>query len=722
MFDEAKRWKTYSTVLATKGIDVHYSADAPTASYNLSTRQIILPVWDCLDEATTQALASHEIGHAKFSSYELDNFKELVERYRDLFNVVEDARIERLMKKEFQGLGAIFKEGYSNLAAAKVFPLNGIEDANLVERLNIFAKFGFMVEVPFRNQMESAFAYRLLNLSTKTDVIDLCEDILDYLKDRSLEVNLQMQKSESGESAESDGVDVEEDEEESAIGVNDEADSNGEKNLSEQKDEDENGSGSVQNDEEASEGNDLEEELTDSRMRSLERSLRDRFEEEHVRPNGMVVQPLVLFSKDILGICYEDLSAGGLDWRKVDGKDIKAKSRRMKEMIEKCASEAASIFAQKKSALENSNRRKLHSGRLDTKKLARHSVSDAIFKMTERLAQGKSHGVVLLLDCSESMTRNKDVQTASCIQAGILGRFCQMTGIPFSILIFGANNYYGWTALTNKTVFKVADSSTFDLDFILALSELSSFKVLNVKSSTGERCSLKYGGCTPIIQAMMAARNEVLKMRSCGVEKAAVIISTDGAYTKEVYTSRGRVDFRTGITHMLLDGKSFDIKDFSDINMKMAESVHDWGFELIAGYLKKETGASIIFSSIASEHHLLNSRRYWREIAERNASGLSTHDLHCGTYFEPYYFKRMFLLNQSNEVSFDKPCIAKKVKGDMLIDQYIMMNSDLIGPEKTAVKDFKGLDSESLIQKVGSVGRILASYKAFARAFVDFFS
>ena len=233
MFDEAKRWKTYSTVLATKGIDVHYSADAPTASYNLSTRQIILPVWDCLDEATTQALASHEIGHAKFSSYELDNFKELVERYRDLFNVVEDARIERLMKKEFQGLGAIFKEGYSNLAAAKIFPLDGIEDANLVERLNIFAKFGFMVEVPFRNQMESAFAYRLLNLSTKTDVIDLCEDILDYLKARSLEVNLQMQKSHAEDADEASGDEAEDDGGESGFGVNDEGDSNREKNLSE---------------------------------------------------------------------------------------------------------------------------------------------------------------------------------------------------------------------------------------------------------------------------------------------------------------------------------------------------------------------------------------------------------------------------------------------------------------------------------------------------------
>lgn len=722
MFDEAKRWETYSTILATKGIEVVYSPDAPTASYNLATRQIVLPMWDCLNEATTQALASHEIGHAKFSNYEMDNFKELVERYKDLFNVVEDARIERLMKKEFQGLEAIFKEGYFNLATAKVFPLDGIKDANLVERLNIFAKFGFMVEVPFRNHKESAFAYRLLNLSTKADVIDLCEDVLEYLKERSLEVNLQMQKTlnECSDGDSESSEDESRDEEMSNGGVS--AEDSSSQSGSESDDASGEGSRSGQDDEEASGLDDLGEELTDSRMHVLERSLRERFKREHVMPNGMVIQPLVLFSKEILDICYEDLSAGGLDWRKINGKDIKARSRKNKEIIEKCAAEMASIFAQKKSAIENASRKRLHSGRLDTKKLARHSVSDAIFKMTERLAEGKSHGVVLLLDCSESMTRNKNIQTASCIQAGILGRFCQLAGIPFSILIFGANTYYGWSSLTEKTVFKVADSSTFDLDFLLALSEINSSIVLNVKSANGERCSLRYGGCTPIIQAMMAARNEVLNMRSSGIEKVSVIVSTDGAYTKEVYTRYGRVDFRIGITHMLLDGKSFDVKNFSDINMNRAQSVHDWGFELLAGYLKKETGASIIFSSIASEYHMLCSRRYWKEIAERNANGQSTHDMHRGTYFEPYYFKRMFLLNQSNDTNFDRPCIARRLKGDALIDQYIMMNSDLMVPEKTASKDFKGLDSEGLVQKVGSVGRTLASYKAFARAFVEFFS
>ena len=728
LFDEAKRWEVYSTVLASKGIRLVYSKDAATASYNLFTREIVLPVWDCLDEETTQALTSHEIGHAKFSTYDVDNFQELANRYKDLFNVIEDARIERLMKKEFAGLGSIFRNGYSVLAKSGTFPLDGIESAPLIERLNVFAKFGFMVDVPFRTKEESTFAYRMLNLSTKTDVIDLCEDILDYLKSRQMEANLKenmasnasdkMDKTskpheekkdevhherfeslEDGENAENKGGIEEEDDDEEEYGKS---------------------SASCIGEEE------LKRQLTDERMHSFNEFLQKEFVKEVMNNKENV--PIVLSSADILNSTYVESNGSGLSLWRTESRRAPKHSRIFRRLVEKAAQEAASLFSQKKSALENSSKRKMHSGRIDTRKLAKHSVEDAIFKIKEKVTQGRSHGIVLLLDCSISMSSDSQVQRCSCLQTAILGRFCQLAGIPFSIMLFGVQMQASdWNTCRDKKVVKVADSTFFDVDFFLALAELHDGRCLKIADINGTCYSLAYGGSTPLLEAMTAARNEVLKMRRMGLEKVAVLASTDGGYTTAIRLSNGRSVDVAQMNRLLLDAKSYSVKDLGGMDSDCARAVKDWGFELFAGYLKKETGASIIFSFIGDRGTIRNSYEIWRNLSnlkkDGRLGGIGIREMG----YEPYLFKRAFLFGQQMDklqapLNEQKVCWSEKVNGDNLINQYLLMNSSEIQYEKTEKKDFAGLDEVSILSKISTSNRTLSAYKAFARAFIDFFS
>ena len=712
MIEEAKRWETYSQVLSAKDIKLSYSQVASTASYDILTHEVILPMWDCLDEESTQALTSHEIGHAKFSDYELEAFKDLFARYKDLFNVVEDARIERLMKQEFKGLNRIFKDGYSILANEGIFPLDGIDKASLVERLNIFAKFGFMVEVPFFNKEESSFAFRLMNLSTKADVVDLCEDVYVYLKEKISEESNQQdelrasddgtsldQQNENGEDAD-DGLDA------SAGASSNEG--SGKKKSSEAEGKE-------------TKPSSLDGMLEDGRTRQFAESIEKMHIEERESNNSG--KPIVLRSKDILDETYMKLDKDHIKKFECSSRG-KRNRKKLIDMVERAAAEAAALFSQKKSALENSAKRRMHSGRLDTRKLAKHSVSDAIFRVTEKLPKGKNHGVVLLLDLSSSMGRDTNVQKCACLQAAILARFCQIVGIDFSIIGFGCELVSCWSRTDSKVVIKLADSSCLNLDFLVTVATMSSSSVVRIKEENGNFYSIGLGGCTPTIEGLIAAREEVKAMRGRGVEKAAIIISTDGGYSTQIHSTDERI-YVGEAKRILLDGKAFKVSDLKGLDASKASQARDWGFELVAGYIRKETGASIIFSCIGSDYTIKLAMDIWKGVEVQADNG---HKLNVGwKSFEPYLFKHMYVSGQNLypidfESVFFKACTSMSIAKPFLIDNYIVMNSTKFFIEKSEKKDFDGLESDDIVAKLVLSNRTLEACKAFAKAFVEFFS
>jgi len=99
-------------LLATEDLIVEHK-QVETASFNVETRVLVLPLWEKASSEVYDMLVAHEVGHALFTPCE-----DWTDRYDippSFVNIVEDARIEKLMKRKYAGLPKTFFTGYKEL-------------------------------------------------------------------------------------------------------------------------------------------------------------------------------------------------------------------------------------------------------------------------------------------------------------------------------------------------------------------------------------------------------------------------------------------------------------------------------------------------------------------------------------------------------------------------------------------------------------------------------
>ena len=88
-------------LLATEDLIVEHKR-VESAQFNVHTRVLILPLWENATNDVYDMLVGHEVGHALFTpdiDWSLD-----LKVPQQIMNVVEDARIEKLMKRKYMGL------------------------------------------------------------------------------------------------------------------------------------------------------------------------------------------------------------------------------------------------------------------------------------------------------------------------------------------------------------------------------------------------------------------------------------------------------------------------------------------------------------------------------------------------------------------------------------------------------------------------------------------
>ena len=99
---------TLAKLLATENLTVEHR-QVSTASFDVNNRVLILPIWKNASSIVYDLLVGHEVGHALYTpNLPIDAPKAFV-------NVIEDARIERMMKQTYPGLKKSFFEGYREL-------------------------------------------------------------------------------------------------------------------------------------------------------------------------------------------------------------------------------------------------------------------------------------------------------------------------------------------------------------------------------------------------------------------------------------------------------------------------------------------------------------------------------------------------------------------------------------------------------------------------------
>ena len=180
-------------LLATENLVVEHR-NVPTAQFNVDTRVLTLPNWDKASSTVYDMLVGHEVGHALFTPNEDWTLK--VKVPQSYVNVVEDVRIEKLMKRKYPGLRKSFAGGYAELNALDFFEIQdeNLEEFALIDRINLHYKVGASALIPFADE-ERVFVTRAEKTETFDEVLSLAEEIRQFVEAQQKEQQQNQQES-----------------------------------------------------------------------------------------------------------------------------------------------------------------------------------------------------------------------------------------------------------------------------------------------------------------------------------------------------------------------------------------------------------------------------------------------------------------------------------------------------------------------------------------------
>ena len=156
-------------LLATEDLIVEHKK-VETACFNVHTRVLTLPMWEKASNSVYDMLVGHEVGHALYTP-DRDWFIEL-QIPPQFVNVVEDVRIEKLIKRRYAGIGKTFYRGYQELADQDFFQIanENVNLMNLADKANLYFKIGNFTNISFTEEEMAIIR-----------IIDGCEDFDDTL-------------------------------------------------------------------------------------------------------------------------------------------------------------------------------------------------------------------------------------------------------------------------------------------------------------------------------------------------------------------------------------------------------------------------------------------------------------------------------------------------------------------------------------------------------------
>ena len=176
-------------LMATENIRVEHK-NIPTGAFDLKNRVLYLPMFKYMTGDIYDLLVSHEVSHALHTPEEgwHDSISAKGKGYKSFLNVVEDARIEKKIKRRFPGCRAAMTRGYIALLNEDFFGIKGrdLSELGLIDRINLYSKGGVGLGIEF-NDEERKFVKRVENVETWEDVVDVTNDLFDYAKENEVE-------------------------------------------------------------------------------------------------------------------------------------------------------------------------------------------------------------------------------------------------------------------------------------------------------------------------------------------------------------------------------------------------------------------------------------------------------------------------------------------------------------------------------------------------------
>ena len=668
-------------LLATENLTIEHQK-IRTAMFDPKNRVLYCPIWKDMTGDTYDHMLGHEVGHALYTPSEgwHEAASTLGAKYKGFLNVVEDARIEKKIKRKYPGIRTSFIKSYQALFDKDFFGIKGrdLNSLSFIDRLNLYTKSSGYTKIDFTNE-EMELVKQVEACETWEDVLRVTKTIFNYSKEEQFETLQQLlastdyQQDDEAKDGEDYGYEYSDYDDE----VENFEDDDGDQNIGEKRDTDgENDEGEKQKSESKSneDGDGNQESDTDDNGKSINHDKEskpsniDQFEPSCITDENFRKNEDNLISQDCKPYVYGKIPEAKFDEIITPAKRVHEllenyyfnsdydqrnqtiqkialdKVKEFKSKNDRYISLLAKEFEMKKAARAYAKAKVSNTGDIDISKLYKYQVEDNIFKKMMRVPKGKSHGLILLLDRSGSMSNN---MAGSIEQILVLAMFCRKVNIPFVLYGFGdasESRNIDFPNTCNKNCFDVKLN-----DFNFSEVYLREYINSNMSNSEFNRCirnliilkesytnyiygrpSSEHLGNTPLIQAMVALEpitKKFRKVNNLDLINLVIVHDGDADHTSSVMVEREPFDWE-GIKKVIRPQgfnphrENVFIKDYESklqikLNSDKGNNYYNDSFRIgIFDWFRIKTGAKIFGFFIAGQGRQLRhaiSQKYVNE-------------------------------------------------------------------------------------------------------------
>jgi len=668
-------------LMATENLIVE-QRNVSTASFDVKSRTLTVPMLDKnISGYLYDLFMGHEVGHALYTPLE-GMYRAHEEKIpMSVMNVLEDVRIEKKIKNKYPGIRSSFIRAYRELIDKDFFGTNGtdLNDLNFIDRVNMYSKGGASQGIKFTDY-EQSLVRKIEGTETYDDVMAVARLVAEYLKEEAEEHRKNHpEEFEEDEDGDYEGFDSE--------GYDDSDDYDEDTETRKSKNDSEAGDEEDTNDELESEKtmsgggsqpNAIDQEtksFTDEAYRKNESKLFAQDNSTYYYGNI----PDVDLSKAIVGHKalwkrYRNAAIDALRYRSDDftGTDMK-KFMKLRNDSKKVVGYLAKEFELRKNADQLKRASIAKTGDLNMSKIYSYQLTDDIFKKMTVVPGAKSHGLVMFLDWSGSMSDHMENTVKQLIN---LVMFCKKVNIPYDVYAFSQEYDEPY-----RQEFKEGDI------------ELHNFKLLNLLSSKMSASEFTYAGAalvqmstdrygwkptwlqkggTPLNEAVISAMKiipEFQKQYRLQIVNTVFLTDGEGHSNRDVFYINNSGNKTSGTSNKELDyggtdwkaHRKFVIRDPITKNQESVERAQ--GRDLTASYikiLKARTNCNIV------GFYVLSGRNLGRELYHfyPNA-GYQTIDkikyefrknkslVVTNSGFDEYYLLRSEGLDTDDDVTFE---------------------------------------------------------------------
>ena len=610
-------------LLATENIEVQENK-VQTASFDVVNRILTIPIFkeEQKSKHVYDMLVGHEVSHALHTPSE--SWKDMANRtkeFKSFVNVIEDARIDKLIQKKYPGLTDDYIKGFDKMYKDNFFGTKGKNiqtDYSLIDKINLYYKSSKNLDFKFTNK-EKILVDAVDKCKTFDDVLKLSEEILGYCKDE-LNKKTELQKvyvSSMGDKQSDSDMDSNDlnktsdeklDEWLEKKSESDKSDDEANKKDSKQT----GGGGAGTTDNTPSELRPLTAEMYETSVKGItDDTAHDRCYAELPKVN--LKKLIIPYSKFIRDVMIYDNAYNNTEYDKQQINKAKVRTQKFMKESSNVVNFLVKEFEMKKNAKLYARASQDKTGIIDPLKLHTYKFAEDIFKKMTTIPNQKNHGMILLLDWSGSMQKHILPTVEQLLN---LTLFCKKINIPFSVYAFMNNcreskNDYSESGFTVNSKTILPDSSTklvqlfshkqSKVDYMRCATILHRaamyfgdyytsrrYDPMNEDQTVPSISGDYYLSSTPLNESLIGMDHIIKKFKKdYNVEKLSLVTLTDGASNSMGRHGNGELFLKLNGKYQMAGSYYMERKDFTSVMLRYLKKKYDLqtiGFYLVSKY------------------------------------------------------------------------------------------------------------------------------------------